>query len=238
MKRDILIIAAAFMIFFACKKIFKGVKGTGPVTTETRAVTGFKGVDLGVSGDVYMTQGSDFKVVVETQANVAELLETYVDDGVLKIYFKKNTGNVNYDKLIVRIQAPVFESIGLYGSGNMVAENAFKGQNLAIILAGSGEVNIKDATYNSLKADITGSGNLAISGTAESSDLQVSGSGDIEAAGLKSKQTKADVVGSGNIDCQAETNLDANIVGSGDIHYSGNPSVKSRVTGSGDIVKK
>ena len=238
MKRDIIIIAAAFMIFFACKKIFKGVKGSGPVTTETRAVSGFKGVDLGVSGDVYMTQGADFKVVVETQANVAELLETYVDDGVLKIYFRKNTSNVNYDKLIVRIEAPVFESIGLYGSGNIVAENALKGQNLAVLLSGSGDVKITDATYNAINGDVTGSGNIEVGGMTESSDFRVSGSGDINASNLKSKQTKADIIGSGNIDCTAETDLEAAVLGSGDIHYSGNPTVKSRVTGSGDIVKK
>ena len=238
MKRDIIIIAAAFMVFFACKKIFKGVKGSGPVTTETRAVTGFKGVDLGASGDVYMTQGADFKVTVETHANVAELLETYVEDGVLKIYFKKNTGNVNYDKLIVRVQAPVFESIMLYGSGNMVTENALTGQTLAILLSGSGDIEINEANYNSIKADVTGSGDIKVGGVTESGDLRVSGSGDIDASNLKSKQTKADIIGSGNIDCSAETALEAAVLGSGDIHYSGNPTVKSRVTGSGDIVKK
>ena len=238
MKRDILIIAAAFMLFFACKRIFNSVKGTGPVETETRSLKDFKGVELGASADVYMTQATDFKVTIEAQKNIAELLETNVEGGILKIYFKKSTGNVNYEKLIIHVEAPLFESIYLLGSGNMIAQNAFKGDKLSLNITGSGDVRVKDATYNAVKAELSGSGNLEVGGSAESSELEVSGSGDLEAGDLKSKKVEASITGSGNIDCQAETSMDASVTGSGDIHYKGNPSVKSRITGSGSIDKK
>lgn len=237
MKREIIIIAASFMIFFACKRIFKSTEGTGPVVTETRSLSGFKGVDFGVSGDVYITQGTDFKVVVETQANVAEILDTKVDGGILKIYFKNGIGNVNYDRLTVRVEAPNFESLALLGSGNIIAEGMLKGQSLALLLSGSGEIRAKDVSYQSVKADVLGSGNIIVGGTAEAGDFGVSGSGDIDAQVLKANQAKAEITGSGNIECSATNSLDASILGSGDIRYSGDPSVKSRVTGSGNVEK-
>lgn len=238
MKRDILIIAAAFLLFFACKRIFNSVKGTGPVETETRSLKDFKGVELGASADVYMTQATDFKVTIEAQKNIAELLETSVEGGILKIYFKKSMGNVDYDKLIIHVEAPLFESVNLLGSGNMIAQNAFKGDKLSLNITGSGDVRVKDATYNTVKAELSGSGNLEVGGSAESCELEVSGSGDLEAANLKSKKVDASITGSGNIDCHAETTMDASVTGSGDIHYKGDPSVKSRITGSGSIEKK
>lgn len=238
MKKDILIIAAAFLLFFACKRIFNSVKGTGPVETETRSLKDFKGVELGASADVYMTQATDFKVTIEAQKNIAELLETSVEGGILKIYFKKSMGNVDYDKLIIHVEAPLFESVNLLGSGNMIAQNAFKGDKLSLNITGSGDVRVKDATYNTVKAELSGSGNLEVGGSAESCELEVSGSGDLEAANLKSKKVDASITGSGNIDCHAETTMDASVTGSGDIHYKGDPSVKSRITGSGSIEKK
>ncbi len=238
MKRFIIVLAAFTLMFNACDEIFSSVRGEGPVVSETRSVKDFKGIELGASGDVYFKQAPEFKVVVETQKNIAEILETVVEGGVLKINFKNNIGNVNTDKLIIRVEAPSFERIDLSGSGNMTAENALTGSNLDIKLGGSGNISIKEATFSKIEADVTGSGNIDISGTADSGDIGVTGSGNINAEKLKAKTVKASITGSGGIDCYAETDLDVSITGSGDVHYAGTPSVKMQVTGSGNVEKK
>lgn len=238
MKRDILIIVAAFFLFFSCKRIFNNIKGSGPIETETRDLKDFKGVELGASADVFITQGDEFKVTIEAQKNIAELLETSVKGTTLKIYFKDNMGNVSYDKMVIHIQAPLYEHIALLGSGNMIAQNALKGDKLSLVITGSGNLEVKEATYSSIKAELSGSGNLKVGGVAESCDLELSGSGDVEASDLKSKKVIAAITGSGGIDCHAETNLEASVTGSGDIHYSGDPSVQSRITGSGSVERR
>lgn len=234
-----MVVLAAFALMFnGCDEIFSSVRGEGPVVSETRSVKDFKGIELGASGDVYFKQAPEFKVVVETQKNIAEILETVVEGGVLKINFKNNIGNVSTDKLIIRVEAPSFERIDLSGSGNMTAENALTGSNLDIKLGGSGNISIKEATFSKIEADVTGSGNIDISGTADSGDIGVTGSGNINAEKLKAKTVKASITGSGGIDCYAETDLDVSITGSGDVHYAGTPSVKMHVTGSGNVEKK
>ena len=238
MKRFIVILIAFTFMFNACDEIFSSVRGEGPVISETRSVKDFKGIELGASGDVYFKQAPEFKVVVETQKNIAEILETVVEGGVLKINFKHNLGNVHTDKLIIRVEAPSFDKIELSGSGNMTAENALTGNGLDIRLGGSGNISIKEATFSKIEADVSGSGNIEIGGTTEASDVGVTGSGNISADKLKAKTVKANVTGSGGIDCYAETDLDVSITGSGDVHYSGTPSVKMHVTGSGNVEKK
>jgi hypothetical protein len=238
MKKCIVVLIAFAFMFNACNGLFSSVRGEGPVVTETRSVKDFKGIELGASGDVYFKQAPEFKVVVETQKNIAEILETVVEGGVLKINFKHNFGNVSTDKLIIRVEAPSFDKIELSGSGNMTAENALTGSSLDIKLGGSGNISIKEATFSKVEADVTGSGNVEIGGTTDSGDIGVTGSGDISADKLKAKSIKANVTGSGNIDCYAETDLDVSITGSGDVHYGGSPSVKMHVTGSGSVEKK
>lgn len=234
-----MVVLAAFALMFnGCDEIFSSVRGEGPVVSETRSVKDFKGIELGASGDVYFKQAPEFKVVVETQKNIADILETVVEGGILKIYFKNGIGNVSTDKLIIRVEAPAFDKIELSGSGNMTAENALTGSNLEVRLGGSGNISFKEVTCNKVMAKVTGSGNIDISGTTDSGDISITGSGNIVADRLKSKTVKAEITGSGGIDCYAETDLDVSILGSGDVRYVGSPTVKMHVTGSGNVEKK
>ena len=53
----------------------KRVKGTGAVVKELRNVTGFTGVESGISADIVLKQGSSFKVTIEGQKNILDLLK-------------------------------------------------------------------------------------------------------------------------------------------------------------------
>jgi hypothetical protein len=214
-----------------------GFRGEGNIVSETRNIAGFKGVELNASGNVLVKQGSDFKVTVETHKNVAEQLLTEVEGDILKIYFKNNWGSISYDKLIIYIEMPALERLELSGSGIIKTESAFQGKRLDLFLGGSGDIDVKEANFTDVKAEVTGSGNIEINGASESADYLVSGSGDIDSPNLKAKNVKAEITGSGGIDCYAETDLDVFISGSGNVGYSGNPAIKSRITGSGDVEK-
>jgi hypothetical protein len=223
----------------ACRQIISGgVRGEGAIEKETRNVSGFKAIDFMASGDVYVKRGNSFSVIVETHKNIAELLEIDVSGDLLKIRFKNDIGNINYDKLNIYIEAPSIESLNLSGSGNITAENALTEGSLTADVSGSGNITVQEGIYTKVSSNIGGSGNVTIKGSAESANLNVQGSGNINCEELKSKMVEAHVLGSGNINCFAETDLDATITGSGDITYKGTPTVKSKVTGSGSVEKR
>jgi Putative auto-transporter adhesin, head GIN domain len=214
----------------------KRVKGEGPSVTETRNVTGFKGFESGISADVFLKQSSTFKVTVEGQKNVIDLLKTDLKGDMLKITFEKGY-NVSYrEQLKIYIEAPSFEKLSMSGSGNVKAQNALTGSKIDIGISGSGDFDLDNIKFVTTEFHISGSGDIEVSGETEKVAFHVSGSGDIKASDLKAQNVECHVSGSGNINCNAAKSLNALVSGSGDIRYKGKPeTVKTKVSGSGDI---
>lgn len=236
------------------------VRGTGAVERTTREAKDFKSVNLAASADVFVKQGSTFKVEVEGQKNITDVLETVVEGGVLVIKFKKGIWNLQFDKLNIYVEMPSVETLEISGSGNLTTESALSGDNMTLYIAGSGnikaeqpltaktlkisiggsgDIDVAAITAGELTAKVSGSGGLNLTGTADKASYTVSGSGDIDAKDVKSKATEANVSGSGNISCHADESIDAHASGSGDIEHYGNATVvKSKASGSGEIYKK
>ena len=212
------------------------VVGTGDIVTENRGVSGFTGVSSAISADINLRQSSTFKVLIEGQKNIIDLVETEVKDGTLKVRFKKGY-SVNYKKnLKIQVEAPNFSYLGMSGSGDVSANEPLSGEKLDISISGSGDFDLAQLQYADVKVGISGSGGVDLGGTAERVELSISGSGDLKAKNLKAQSVRCRVSGSGDVSCFATKELDALISGSGDILYSGNPtSVKKKVSGSGDI---
>jgi hypothetical protein len=62
-----LFIALSVLVFFnSCQKI----KGKGDVVSETRSVSGFSEIDLGMSATVYLTNGDTNSLQVLAQENL------------------------------------------------------------------------------------------------------------------------------------------------------------------------
>ena len=264
MKKVIFSLLALSFLMTSCDDglgLFDGkrIKGTGAVERTTRDVKDFKSIDVRTSANVFVKQSATFKVEVETQKNIAEVLETVVEDGTLKIKIKQGSWNLSFEKLNIYVEMPTVENLEISGSGDLTAETALSGdkitldimgsgnmnvekgltaKTLKIIIGGSGNIKVNDITVNELSTRIAGSGELVLTGTADKADYSVSGSGDVDAKKLKSKAVQAAVSGSGNISCNADESLDAHASGSGDITYSGNATaVKTKVSGSGNIEK-
>jgi Putative auto-transporter adhesin, head GIN domain len=204
----------------------KKVRGEGATLKETRNVTGFKGIK----------QSSVFKVTIEGQKNVLDLLKTELKGEMLKISFEKGY-NVHYkEQLKVYIEAPSFEKLSMSGSGNVKAENALTGSKIDIGVSGSGDFMLDNIKFSNVDFHISGSGDIAVSGESEKVGFHVSGSGDIKAANLKAQNVECHISGSGSINCNATKSLNALVSGSGDIRYKGKPeTLKTKVSGSGDI---
>src|SRR6187402_86277 len=80
-------------------------KGVGEVVKKSLSVDAFHGIALEGSMDVILTQGAVRSVEVEAQANLIELLETTVKNGVWSIETKD--GYTTDKRFIIHITAPV-----------------------------------------------------------------------------------------------------------------------------------
>jgi hypothetical protein len=212
------------------------VSGEGDVIKESRDIKDFNGVISSIGADVYLKQASSFKVTLEGQKNILDLLKTEVKNGALKISFEKGYSMRYREPLKIYVEAPSFVLLGMSGSGKVVSENTLSGEKLDIEISGSGDFDLSDIQFKSVDFEVSGSGDVKIGGSAESIKLEISGSGNIKANSLKTQKALCRVSGSGDIAVNVKQVLEAYVSGSGDIKYSGSPaSVKTRVTGSGDI---
>jgi hypothetical protein len=105
-----------------------------------------------------------------------------------------------------------------------------------VTLRGSGNIVVSQMAGDNLVVNLPGSGNITVTGTAATLNVNLSGSGNVYCGELKAKSATVTLNGSGEVEVFANQNLDASMRGSGTIRYSGNPAqVSKNITGSGSI---
>ena len=211
------------------------IKGNGDVLTETRNVQDFNGIDVSVSGDVHVTQGQTFKVIVRAEENLLPYLETEVQNGSLHIYFSHNVRDV--DDLEVEITMPELKKVQVSSSSHLHTHGTFNGNTLNLGMSGSGEIKLSDIDFQYINADVSGSGNIQLIGIGKELDANVSGSGTIDALQCPVETAEAHVSGSGTIKLKVSDALVAYVSGSGHVRYEGSPDVEKHISGSGSVTK-
>ncbi len=199
---------------------------------EARDVSTFTGVSLGISGDLYLTQGSPQKVVIQAENNLDEI-ETEVRNGVLRI--KTDNWNSRIKGVKIWITMPEVEALNVSGSGDIIAETPINADELELKVSGSGSINISELNGDEIEAAISGSGDLKLAGSADEMELRISGSGSVFAEELKVNECGIKISGSGSCKIDVTGELDASISGSGRVTYYGNPQIDARISGSGKV---
>lgn len=205
---------------------------------ENRDVTGFTGIALSISADIYLSQANSFSVVIEGKAEVLKDIETIVEGNVLKIKRKNNLDwNWRDEDVKLYISMPQVEKISISGSGDIVAQTPISTNSLTMKISGSGDIKMDELTVSTLEIGISGSGDIDLAGkqVAESASYAISGSGDIDTEGLQCKKVEISVSGSGDVRVWAVDELNAKISGSGDVYYKGRPLINAKSSGSGEF---
>jgi hypothetical protein len=201
---------------------------------EERDVPPFTGVALGISGDLYLSQGDPQKVVIQSQSDL-DKIETEVKNGILRI--KTSTWNQRIKGTKIWITVPDVEALHVSGSGNMLAETSIDADELELKVSGSGMIKIPGLSADEIEAAVSGSGDIILAGSADEIDISISGSGGVQAEALKVDEGSIKISGSGDCSLDATRELEALISGSGTVTYYSNPQVDARVSGSGKVRK-
>lgn len=229
---------------------------------EQRSAKDFTKVSFGVPGTCEVTQGSTFKVELEGDPDILEKIETRVEGNRLII----GTGDRWYnwrwdsnDRIRAYVTLPVVEGLSVSGSGSLVGKSKISAEGLDLRVSGSGALQITADVKGTLGADVSGSGDLEMTGSAGSVDsdvsgsgkvilncsvrdrasFEISGSGKIEASG-SAKEVRASISGSGKVlaaglvtdDCEVR------ISGSGDVEIHVNKELDATISGSGTVSYK
>lgn len=219
----------------SCRKL----SGEGPVVTEQRTVNGFTGLSLRMPATVYYTQGSTYRVELESNRNIVSEIETRLINDDLVLRFKHSTTQLGAgEKIVVRVTAPDLSKLEVDGSGRIQVLSSISSSILQLRLYGSGFIDVMDVNGSTLQAMVSGSGKIKVSGgTVSNQSLEISGSAEMDMAGTISQHTTGRIAGSGNMKVNVQQRLDVSISGSGRVRYLGNPVINSTISGSGAVAR-
>ena len=212
------------------------VTGSGQITKVQRAVQGFKGIDLEVPAQVEVIQGEAEGVTIETDDNIAPMIETVVENDQLKIRQAKRGSGIKPSSLKITVQARTIESMAISGAGSFQVDR-LKGGSLAARISGSGDIRIGALDVDNLTLAISGKGDFTAAGRSDAVRIAISGSGDVNTANLAAKNVKLGISGAGDATVWATESLTVSISGVGDVGYYGDAAVTQSVSGSGRIKK-
>ena len=233
MKKFILI-SALSILFMAC---INGQRGNGNIITEKRNVAAFTKVSVATSIVVDILQSSQTLVTVEADENLIKYIETEVVDGELQIRLK-SVSISNYATIKVHITAPVFESLKVSSSAEIISNAPVTATDI-ISLAASSSANIA-VQLNAPKVNITASSSSEIkaSGQAKIINVDANSSALVNAENLKAETATVLASSSGEVVLFASLSITANANSSGTISYTGGASnVIKNENSSGKIVK-
>ncbi len=191
------------------------IEQLGPITSETRQVNDFSGISLSGIGNIFLTQGPTQSLRIETHQRVLDLLETNVVNNTLFINLE-GCIRADIDQLDIFITIPDINVLSINGVGNIEGQNDF---------------DLDELTIN-----LTGVGDISISGTTTILNITSSGVGNIRAFDLVADTCDVLISGVGEIEVTVNNELDVVITGAGNLHYKGTPSLTVDISGSGQVI--
>lgn len=226
-----------FLASFLAAVIFTSGTSNGQ-TKETRSVDDFSKVSFGVSGNLNIRIGSEFRVEIEGDKRAVEETEMQVSGDRLVIRRENWRFSFNGDdRVTVNITMPELEGLGVSGSGKAQIMNKVVADKLSLSVSGSGKLQTAELDADELDCGISGSGDIYLgsSGSVDNGEISISGSGNFSGESVEIDHLSVSVSGSGNCTCRVGDSLEARISGSGNVSYAGNPKIDARVSGSGKV---
>jgi hypothetical protein len=157
------------------------VQGSGEVIRESRPVEAFDQVNLEGFGEVDIRIGGTQSLVVETDDNLLEYIETRIENDVLILGIKEDAPRSLEPSDTIRFEVVT--------------------QNLeAVRLSGAGDIQVGDVQEKDFEVNVSGGGNVSLSALdAERLDLLISGAGKINLSTATTQVTNIENSGAGSV---------------------------------------
>jgi len=233
MKAKILFISTLLTIGILLS--FNVYKPKTPVVKKEIKISGFNRIYTYSSIDLYVTQGNEEKIIVETNQEYQKNVKIYLKGTTLNIETKGQI--INPEKFNVYITVKNLTDISSAGSGDIKTTNQLNSKKLNFKIKGSGDL---EANLNSetVSIEINGSGDVQLEGKIKNLNIHSFGSGDIEINNIDLNSILISSKGSGDIELKGSANYcNIDLNGSGDIEakYFKVKETNINSEGSGDI---
>ncbi|MCW3806485.1 head GIN domain-containing protein [Plebeiibacterium marinum] len=202
---------------------------------EVRETQSFNSLSASSGIDVYITQGNEFNVIVESQKSSIHRIITEVKDETLHIYVKGRFKWSSRDVKKVHVTAPEFKRISASGGADIRGVGGMEENNLTLISSGGADIYLTTKTHD-IKLVCSGGSDISVKGESVNIDATCSGGSDIDAGKLVAKNVNVSCSGGSDAYVNATEELKATASGGSDVHYRGTPpNIKINKSGGGDV---
>ena len=211
-----------------------GKKGNGVIAEDKREVTEeFTVVTASEGIDVFVTQEDEFKITVEADENVIDLIGTDIRDGRLKIHAIENIGRATKK---VFVSLPEITALKSSSGADLTSSNVIEANKITLDASSGSDLHV-ELMADEVDASTSSGADIRISGEANYLIADASSGSDIKARSFLVKKCTADASSGADISVNVSESLTANASSGADISYSGDATVQKRKSVSGSVHK-
>jgi hypothetical protein len=239
MRKLLLILMVVSITAPSCQYMMgRKIKGNGNISTQEHSVTSFKNVQVSGAIDLYVSQGDQKPVKIETDENLQQYIKVEQQGDKIIIKFREGVNLRPTDKIKAYVTSPLYNTIDVSGASNILSQTKIVNtENMTLEVSGAGDINM-DINAPAISAEISGAGAVNLKGETKTFDLTLTGAGKAHCYDMLSENTKVDISGAGDADVYASVKLDAQVSGAGSVTYKGGATnVAQQVSGAGSVKK-
>ncbi|MCX2480684.1 DUF2807 domain-containing protein [Pedobacter sp. MC2016-15] len=232
-KTNLLYLLVLPVLFTACNS--KCVEDLGIHSTRETTVKPFDEIKLSGPIRLVMRQDSSFKVNVQADSAVIDLVKVNVSghELELKLDAKQYCGK---DSIIISAGIGDLKKLKADGAGHIYTSSLINVNELEMNLSGATSLMMQ-MNAGKLSTTTDGTANLALSGQASVYTLKSKGAVDLTAFDFVTGLSDVNVEGVARLKINVLNELKINSTGSATISYKGNPKVNEKKTGTYKLEK-
>lgn len=219
-----------------------GFAAAAELQQETRAVAGFRRIEIEGRANVTLVQGATESVTIEALPPLLTRIRTEVHGETLVIDVTEEhsvwqwfSGHGRVPHITIRLRE--VDRIEAAGTVTLDADS-LRSNDLRLDFAGAGTLKLRDLQATSLRLDGSGAIKAVIAGKVARQRVELSGAGSYLADGLVSGEAIIEVSGAATAVVNASHSLSVEISGAGKVEYLGDPQLKQTISGIGKVTRR
>lgn len=213
------------------------LRGNGNVITQERTVSSFNKIIVNGVYNVYLTQGENESVKVETDENLQEVVIVKNSGDALILSWKKGINVKKKTKMNVYVTLKDIAKLEIKGVGNVKTSSKLSLNELDIEASGVGNTSL-ELDCKKLDGEISMVGNFTLKGKVAEVTLDNNGTGALRAFDLVAQKLEINNSGIGKVEVNAQQEISITSSGIGSVYYKGNAkTTKLDHRGMGKIKK-
>ncbi|MDP3352325.1 MAG: head GIN domain-containing protein [Flavobacteriaceae bacterium] len=237
MKSIIKFIVLLLVIISTTSCVLTGTKGNSHVTSEERTPnSSFDGIKVSQGISLFLTQGNDEKIIVETDENLQDILITKVNNNnILEVYFDENVRKATTKN--VYVTAKNINLLSTSSGASLTSEDVINSESVQLKSNSGSSIRVEIVSNDVTSTSSSGS-SIKIIGKTKIFSAKSSSGATIRADRFEADEVEAKVSSGASIDVFATDVLVATASSGGSIDYEGTPKRLVKNTSSGGSVHK